>query len=70
MKKYKPVLIFSDGETYDDGYLFDSIDDAWEHGSYLKSCSSTGNSILNASNPGDYPLDDDSPSITIEEVDE
>ncbi|WP_024866362.1 hypothetical protein [Butyrivibrio sp. FCS014] len=33
--------------------------DAEEHGLYLCGCYKTGCEILNMSNPGDYPLDED-----------
>ena len=68
MTKYKVLF---DGEMQDE--VFDSYEAAEEYALYLCSCSRTGAEILNLSNPGDYPYDEDSfedPEYEIIEVDE
>jgi len=68
MKKYK---IEFDGELQDE--VFDSYEAAEEYALYLVSCTRTGAEILNMSNPGDYPYDEDSfedPEYEIIEEDE
>ena len=59
MTKYKVVMQYSDGTTeeYDD--LYDTEEDAKEAGDENCSCYHQGGVILNMSNPGDYPLDED-----------
>ncbi|SEM22691.1 hypothetical protein SAMN04487770_12943 [Butyrivibrio sp. ob235] len=39
--------------------LFDTEQEAEEHGLYLCSCYNLGAETLNLSNPGDYPLDEE-----------
>ena len=68
MTKYKSILRFSDGETYEDDELFDTEEQALEHASYLSSCYKSGMETLNMSNMGDYPLDDIDDNITYELV--
>lgn len=55
---YKVLLKYSDGTTdlYDDE--FETEEEAEDYGLYLIGCSREGAEILNMSNPGDYPLDD------------
>lgn len=68
MTKYKVLF---DGEMQDE--VFDSYEAAEEYALYLCSCSRTGAEILNLSNPGDYPYDEDSfedPEYEIIEADE
>lgn len=63
-KKWHVQLSFSDGETIDDGYDFDTEKEAKEYGLEMLSNYHEGGRILNMSNPGDYPLDDwDEPDI-------
>lgn len=57
-KKWHVQLSFSDGDTVDDGYEFDSEEEAKEYGLEMLSNYHEGARILNMSNPGDYPLDD------------
>lgn len=59
MARYQVEMQFSDGTTELDDEVFTNRRDAEEHGLYLCSCYRTGNEILNLSNPGDYPLDED-----------
>ncbi len=59
MAKYQVELQYSDGTTELDDEVFTSRRDAEEHGMYLCSCYRTGCEVLNLSNPGDYPLDED-----------
>lgn len=68
MKKYRVEF---DGELQDE--KFDSYEAAEEYALYLVGCSRTGAEILNMSNPGDYPYDEDSledPEYEIIEEDE
>lgn len=58
MARYQVEMQFSDGTTELDDEIFDSEQEAYEHGLYLCSCYSLGGEILNMSNPGDYPLDE------------
>ena len=59
MARYRVEMQFSDGTTELDDEIFDSEQEAHEHGLYLCSCYQTGKEVLNLSNPGDYPLDED-----------
>jgi hypothetical protein len=59
MAKYQVEMHYSDGTIDLDPDVFDTIEDAEDHGNYLCSCNHQGARILNMSNPGDYPLDDD-----------
>lgn len=68
MPKYKVIF---DGEEQDE--VFDTYEDADQHGLYLCSCSELGAEILHMSNPGDYEYDEDSyedPEYSIVEVDD
>ncbi|MCI9129429.1 MAG: hypothetical protein HFJ65_03795 [Eggerthellaceae bacterium] len=56
---FRVNLHFNDGSIVEDDELFDNKEAAFEYGEYLAGCSSLGNEILNMSNPGDYPLDED-----------
>lgn len=57
--KYKGVMHYPDGTEEEDDELYDSEEQAEEAGSYGCSCYREGGEILNLSNPGDYPLDED-----------
>ncbi len=59
MAKYQIKYIFSDGEELIEDELFDSEAEATEAGEYGCGCYSSGMEILNMSNPGDYPLEED-----------
>ena len=59
MAKYQVEMQYSDGTTELDDEIFDTEQEAEEHGLYLCSCYSLGCETLNMSNPGDYPLDED-----------
>ena len=59
MAKYQVEMQYSDGTTELDDEIFTSKRDAEEHGLYLCGCYRTGCEILNMSNPGDYPFDED-----------
>ena len=56
---FKVVMCYSNGTREEDDELFDTESAAEEYGMYLCSCYHQGATILNLSNPGDYPLDDD-----------
>lgn len=49
--------VFINGEPEDE--LFETEEEAIEHGLYLESCASLGADILHMSNPGDYPFGGD-----------
>lgn len=59
MAQYKVILHYPDGETSEEDELFDSEEEAFEHGEYLCGCLAQGNEDLFMMNPGDYPLDDE-----------
>lgn len=46
--------VFINGEPEDE--LFETEEEAIDHGLYLESCASMGADILHMSNPGDYPF--------------
>lgn len=66
MAQYKVKLIFDDGEVYEEDDFYDTEEDAYESGCYLKSCYFQGQEILNVSNPGDNPEPDYDKDIEIE----
>ena len=73
--KYSYVLTFDSGEVIEGVDCFDIYDSkeaAYDGAVYAISCCQEGAEILNMSNPGDYPLDDNDcdPDIEIVEVDE
>lgn len=69
--KYKVVMHYSDGTDEEEDELYDSEEQAEEAGNYSCSCYREGREILNLSNPGDYPLDDDDDcDFDVIEVDE
>ena len=69
--KYKVVMNYSDGTSEEDDEIFDTESAAEEYGIYFCSCYHQGGEILNLSNPGDYPLDeDDDVDFEVIEVDE
>ena len=57
--KYKIIMIYSDGTEEEEDDLFDDQASAEEYAQYLCGCYHQGGEILNMSNPGDYPLDED-----------
>lgn len=59
MANYKVLMHYSNGIDEEDDTIFDSEEEAYNYGVYLCGCSVQGAEILNLSNPGDYPLDDD-----------
>jgi hypothetical protein len=67
---FKAVLKFSDGEEVEDDERFETEKEAEEYGLVMLSNYDTGAEVLNMSNPGDYPLDDDDedPDIEVVEV--
>ncbi|RHH13301.1 hypothetical protein [Bifidobacterium pseudocatenulatum] len=69
--KYKVVIHYSDGTEEEEDKLYDSKEQAEEAGSYGCSCYRMGREILNLSNPGDYPLnEDDDCDFEVIEVDD
>lgn len=71
MPKYKIVMQYPDGTNEEEDSIFDTKEDAEEYAHYLVGCSQEGAEILNLSNPGDYPLDDDEdPDFEIVEIDD
>ena len=59
MANYKVLMHYSDGTDEEDDTIFDSQEGAEEYGLYLCGCTAEGAEILNLSNPGDYPIDED-----------
>jgi len=57
---FKVVMTYSDGTEDEQDEVFETEAEAEDHGQYMCSCFSTGGEILHLSNPGDYPLTDDS----------
>lgn len=60
-----------DGDVWDEE--FDSYEEAEDYAHYLQGCAREGAEILNMSNPGDYPYDEDNyvyPEYNIIEEDE
>lgn len=56
---FKVKLIFSDGDTEELDGVFDTEAEAEEYAIESISEYNLGGEILNMSNPGDYPLDDE-----------
>ncbi len=67
---YRVVMQYSDGSTEEDDEVFETEDEANEHGLYMVSCTSLGGEILHMSNPGDYPLSNEEVDFEIIEVDD
>lgn len=59
MKKYKLIMHYADGNSEEIEDLFDTEEDARDTGAYYVGCGRLGAEILNASNPGDYPYDEE-----------
>lgn len=59
MAKYKIIMVFCDGTEEEQDEVFDTEYEAVDYAGYLCGCYYEGAEILNMSNPGDYPLDDD-----------
>ena len=62
MARYKLIFIYPDGsedEDYNDDAIFDTIEEAQEYGLYMIGCYQTGGEIMEMSNPGDYPYDEE-----------
>ena len=58
MTKYKVLLIYSNGEEDLDDDVFDTREEAEEHGGYLLGCCHVGNETLNLSDPDEWPMDE------------
>ena len=59
MSKYKVIMRASNGDEWEEDGLFDTEEEAQEHGEYVAGCAAEGAEVLNMSNPGDYPIDPD-----------
>jgi len=57
---YKIVMKYPDGSIEELDEVFETESEAEEYGLYMCSCYSTGGEVLHLSNPGDYPLSDES----------
>ncbi len=68
MTKYKVVMHYPDGEDDEYDETFDSYEEAEDHGRYLSSCYDLGGEILNMSNPGDYPYDENDEGASYEVI--
>lgn len=68
---FKVKLTFSDGDTQEMDGLFDTEDEAEEYALEWISEYHLGGDMLNMSNPGDYPLDEeDDVDFEVIEIDE
>ena len=74
MSKFKVKMIYNDDEemlmedgSYDDA-IFDSEEEAESAGLQACSDSREGAEILNLSNPGDYPYDEDEYEVDFEVI--
>lgn len=59
MPKYKVIMHYSDGTNEELDDIFENESDADEYGQYMCSCYHQGYEVLNLSNPGDYPLENE-----------
>lgn len=66
---YKVVMRYPDGTEEELDEIFETESEADEYGLYMCSCFSTGGEDLHLSNPGDYPLSDDSADFDVIAVD-
>ena len=68
MAKYR--IYWPESDEYEDE-VFNSYEEAEEMAQYYRSCAKLGAEMLNLSNPGDYPYDEDDfdyPDYEIDEV--
>jgi hypothetical protein len=71
MPKYKVVLKYSDGSSDEQDEIFTTEAEAEEYGLVCRSEYRVGGEVLNLSNPGDYPLDEeDNVDFEIIEIDD
>ena len=70
MSKYQARLNFSNGDTLDDDYTYDTEAEAEESALNMISNYHTGIENLHNSNPGDNLLDDDEIDYEIFEIDD
>ena len=68
MSKFKVIMHYPSGEEEELDDVFTSEDAASDYGLYMCSCYHTGGEILNMSNPGDYPLEDDEDDVDFEVI--
>ncbi len=68
--KFKVMMNYPDGTSEMEDEVFDTYEEAEEHGLYMCSCFSEGAEVLNLSNPGDYPLENESADYEIIEIDD
>lgn len=68
MAKYKPFLLFENGEELDLEEEFDSEEEAVDYGCQSISDYHYGREILHMSNPGDYPEEDDDVRVLIQKT--
>lgn len=66
---FRVEMHYPDGSIEEDDEVFESEDDAKARGLQMCSDYSTGGEVLNLSNPGDYPLDDEEADFEVIEVD-
>ena len=67
-KKYKVVMTYPNGEEEEMDEIFDTEEEADRYGLECISNYKAGGEILNLSNPGDWPLEDEDPDFEIIEV--
>lgn len=66
--KYKVIMIYPGDERVELDDEFETESAVEDYALYMESCYDEGGEILNLSNPGDYPLDDEKVSHEIIEV--
>ncbi len=67
MTKFKPFLLFENGEELDLEEEFDSEEEAVEYGFQSIADYHTGMEVLHMSNPGDYPEENEDIEVIIRE---
>lgn len=65
---YKVVYHYDNGETYEDEEIYRTEDEANEAGLYGLACYNEGGEILEMSNPGDYPWNEDEDETNFEVI--
>lgn len=52
---YKVIVEYDDGTKEEEEEVFDTREEADDHGLYIMACANEGAETLHMSNPGDYP---------------
>ena len=70
MSKFQVQMNYPDGSSEMEDGLFDTEEEAEEHGLYMVGCYREGGEVLNLSNPGDYSESFDDAGFEIIEVED